>query len=248
MPARDGKTPLASRFASFAPERRNKSIYGEDNHIMLSDQLLTRVAAFLARETGRDADVLLFGLRLFWTSFSGYATLIAVGALLGILPHALIAGVTAAVLRVFSGGAHASSPGRCNLIGVTVFVALGLVVKFHGTLAALALKFLFPGLALIGLAIAYKYVPADTPGKPITSRVQKRYLRAVTFSLLLLWGVGGLLWVLGPLAGIFSPEVVLSMSLGLAWQLFTLTPLGYRVVEGVDSLLKIACREGRCQK
>ncbi|WP_238134169.1 accessory gene regulator ArgB-like protein [Calderihabitans maritimus] len=192
------------------------------------------MATYIAKETGRDEDVVLFGLRLFLTSFSGYVALILFAAFWGIFHYALAAAVTVSLFRVFSGGAHATSPLRCNLIGLSVFLTLGFLVKL---LPQAPGPLWTATISLVGIFVIYKYVPAETPGKPISSKVQRKYLRIISFILLIAWGMGCTLALWQPTKFV-TPDIILSSSLGMMWQLLTLTPIGYRIVGGMDSLLK----------
>ncbi|WP_081214292.1 accessory gene regulator ArgB-like protein [Neomoorella thermoacetica] len=203
---------------------------------MSNSKFLERAAFYLANESGRDTEVILFGMRLFFTSASGYVALIIIASLLGILPYALAAAITASVFRIFSGGAHASSPLRCNLIGVGVFLVIGLVTKVCSFAGSVARNITII-ITLFGMYIIYTYVPAETPGKPISSQIQRKYLRIISFSLLTIWCIVSF-WGLSYTPGINEKKIVLSSCLGMSWQLFTLLPLSYRVVGKVDTLLK----------
>lgn len=204
---------------------------------MDGSRLLNRAAHYIANESGRDVEIILFGMRLFATSVSGYIALIVIALLLGILPYVLAAAVTASVFRIFSGGAHASTPLRCNLIGVSVFSVFGYLVKVYFHTNYTSLTFIPIIIFLVGLYVIYRYVPAETPGKPVSSQLQRRYLRIISFSLLTVWDIISL-WELSSAAETIERKMVLSSCLGMAWQLFTLTPLGYRVVGKIDALLK----------
>lgn len=208
---------------------------------MSNSKFLERVAFYLANESGRDAEVILFGMRLFFTSASGYVALIILASLLGILPYALAAAITASVFRIFSGGAHASSPLRCNLIGVGVFLTLGFISDLFSYTHLLVYVPVF--IAIIGIYIIYQYVPAETPGKPVSSQVQRKYLRAISFALLSLWSIICFLRLSEP-GEFFKTKMVLASCFGMAWQLFTLTPLGFKVVGGINSMLKYFMERG----
>lgn len=197
--------------------------------------LLDKLSYRLAKESGRDEEVILFGLRLFVASAAGYAALIIIASLLGVLSYALTAAVTASVFRVFSGGAHAFSPVRCSLMGIIIFSALGFLAKSHPDISSTLLASTFVVISACGLYIIYRYVPAETPGKPISSSMQRRYLRTTSFSLLIIWSIAGA-WLLN--SPVIDSRILLSSCAGLAWQLLSLTPFGFKVVGGIDTTLK----------
>lgn len=190
----------------------------------------------MAQLSGRDADVLVFGLRLLITSITGYLTLIVLGIVLGLLNYVLAAALTASLLRVVSGGAHASSPLRCNLIGAGIFVLLGLLAKVSSRETGALFTAVPIIITLAGSGIIYRFAPAGTPGKPITSTVQRMYLKFASLGLLIVWGVCSVLLVTFA-AGEILP-VVLASCFGMIWQLISLTPVGYKLVGMMDHLLK----------
>lgn len=194
-----------------------------------------RIAQFIARESGKDEEVILFGLRLFLTSAFGYGFLIVISALLGILQYSLAAAITVSVLRIFSGGAHASSQFRCNLIGIIIYVLLGFVAKIAVFTFSPILLYIVSAIFLLGVCITFIYVPADTPGKPISSKMQRTYLRAISFMILFAWFM---LLISAYKYKFMTTDLILSSSLGILWQLASLTPPGYKIVGIADSFLK----------
>lgn len=206
---------------------------------------INKIAYYLATESGRDEEVILFGFRLFLTTLLGYASLIIISLWLNILPYTLPAAITTSAFRIFSGGAHASSQIRCSTIGLIIFIPLGYLIKLSFTNVLPSLSYLLIFMALLGMYITYKYVPADTPGKPITSKVQRTYLRAISFTLLFIWFIISI-YLLKYQTNIFLSQTIYASSLGLFWQLITLTPFGYQVYEILDHIL-IIITEWRCK-
>lgn len=203
----------------------------------------TKISHLIAAEAGKDQEVLLFGLRLFTSFVLGYLLLIVISAPFQAIWQTLTAALTVSCFRVLSGGAHASSQVRCSLIGVLVLVPAGVIAKNFNAVLNDYIPTILVIIFVLGLIIVYYYVPADTPGKPITSQVQKKYLRRLSFTLLLAWLIGVYFCYVHS-TGLVEGLVVASL-FGMCWQLFSLTPAGYAVVKLLDRTLKIFTWERR---
>jgi accessory gene regulator B len=212
---------------------------------MDNDTLIGRISNWLARESGQDQEVLLYGLTLVKSFFLGYGFLLLVSFIFGVWSFSLTAAVTASVFRVFSGGAHASSPIRCTIIGVVLFTGFGALAG-SVTYTAEVYPFItltFTAIFLLSFIVFYRYAPADTPGKPISSQAQKKYLRTISFSLFGLYCVSVFLFV-NSFSGYPYMNYLTASMLGFFWQVFTLTPLGYSLYHAADSFLKYFTKGG----
>jgi accessory gene regulator B len=197
----------------------------------------TKISYYLAEVTDKDQDILLFGLRLITTTILGYFLLILFALPFDAVWQTLVASVTVSVFRVFSGGAHATAQIRCSLIGVIVLVPIGALAKNIGYLLNPSIMVLLGVIFISGLMVIYLYVPADTPGKPINSAVQKKYLRRIAYILFLSW-TGGIYFCLIKNIGLEQGFIIASV-LGMYWQVFSLTPAGYTSYKSLDGLLKL---------
>jgi len=201
------------------------------------EKTLKEFTNFISTETEKDQEVLLFGLRLLLSYIIGFLLLTIISYLLGIHFYTLTAAVTASILRVFSGGTHASSQTRCCLLGIIIFIPMGFIAKLFSP-GEQFLVLLVIGIIIYGLVIINKYAPAATPGKPISSQIQRDVLRRNSFIVLILWGIICLMGL------VFNDNLLLSAllfptALGMFWQLSSLTPFGYALIKNVDSCLNI---------
>ena len=212
---------------------------------MDNDKLTVRLSQVLAQESGQDQEVLLYSLTLLKSSLMGYGLLFLVSFIFGVWQYALVAAVTASLFRVFSGGAHASTPRNCSIIGLTLFTIFGLIAD---SIPPIVDRMFLTGpilvLVVLGFVVFYLYVPADTPGKPINSYAQKKYLRGISFSLLVVWS-GAVFYGVRTFVGYPLDNYVVATLLGLSWQVFTLTPLGYSFNESLDTFLKFLLERRR---
>lgn len=172
-------------------------------------------------------EVITFGYRLFIYSIWGYVLIILTSYILGTLPATLTAAVTASLFRIFSGGVHANSQKKCVVFGAVIFNLLGLIVNLFSNGASWKLA---NGLvwitAIIALVSFILYAPADTPGKPITTKVQIKKLKGISITLLFIWCIF--------VHYVFKGETnmdklyLLASTAGLAWQSVSLWPITYK--------------------
>lgn len=173
-------------------------------------------------------EVIAFGYRLFIYSIWGYLFIILVSYILGTLPATLTAAITASLFRIFSGGVHASSQKKCVIFGAVIFNLLGLIVNLFSNDASWKLV---NGLVWITVVITLVsfilYAPADTPGKPITTKVQIKKLKGISIVLLFIWCIF--------VHYVFKGEIninklyLLASTAGLAWQSVSLWPITYKL-------------------
>lgn len=200
---------------------------------------LTRPAAACLREklnlTPEEEEIALFGLQTITYPTVGFLCILFAGWLLGCLQTALAAAVTAFSLRLFSGGAHARSPLTCILLGM-------IITPLLGKAAALTAPLLSPsGLGLIiaagflpSLALFWRLAPVDSPAKPVAAPEQRRKLRFLSVTgVLLITAAQFVLLLKGQ-----DHSILLAMSLGLWWQAFTLTRSGHRFAAFTDDIMK----------
>ncbi|MEL7563753.1 MAG: accessory gene regulator B family protein [Dehalobacterium sp.] len=201
------------------------------------EKSLNKFTNFISMETGKDQEVLLFGLRLLLSYIIGFFLIIIISYLLGIHYYTLTAAITASILRVFSGGTHASSQSRCCLLGILIFIPMGFIAKIFSPRESL-LVLLILGILIYGLFAINKYAPAATPGKPISSQIQRNILRKYSFVVLILWGIL-CLSCLAFSKNLLLKTLIFSTALGMFWQLTSLTPFGYTMIKIIDSCLNL---------
>lgn len=211
--------------------------------MFLTERITKGIASRIASTMGMNKDqeeVLAYGafsiLQILWSTF-----LVAVmGYLFGVLLEAMIISFTAALLRRFSGGAHATSPGRCNVIGVIIFIGLALAAKELLLYSNLPV---YISLGVLSFIFTYwvvaKYCPVDHPNKPITDKETRARLKkgAIGFVHLLLV-LCIVLWILYQYSNeLLLLQSVISVYLGISCQAFALTPLGHLFINKLDSIL-----------
>ncbi|QGP93892.1 Accessory regulator protein B [Neomoorella glycerini] len=199
---------------------------------------LTRPAAAYLKEklnlTPDEEEIAIYGLQVIIYPLISLLSISLVGWLLGCLYTTLAATLTAAFLRLWSGGAHSRSPLTCTLLGAFVSPALG---KISLVLAPLLSPFHLLLTIILGSLLSLFFVgrlaPVDSPAKPLLSPQYRQRMRRLSItSVFLIAAVQITL-----LATAEAPAVVLALSLGLWWQTFTLTRAGHRFATLIDEII-----------
>ena len=182
-----------------------------------------------------DASIVRYGLESVVTFIVNFAFITAVAWLLGVLKLSLISAFAMAGLRILSGGAHSAKLVNCSLVGAVISPGIALMTKY--VLPAESKMLLIVSLLTFIIAIIniWLYAPADTPSKPITKPEQKRKLRLFSFIYIFIW----ISVVVMNFTGIYSvPGIYLwIIALAILWQVFSITPKGYKFMEAVDYIL-----------
>lgn len=153
---------------------------------------------------------------------------ITIPLFLGILPQTWTALASSAFFRFPSGGAHCTAFYRCLIGSLSTFVFLGAMAKNLSTFFPVNMIFFVSiSLGLLGVMI---WVPADTEAKPVTRQSQKDKAKLGAYAVLSFY-------IFLRFHYEIPPDLLFALSLGLLTQLFTITPLGYRVMEILDQFL-----------
>lgn len=198
---------------------------------------ITTVTGDMAQRLGYDQDqqeVLQYALTILITTINGLIAIGVFGLLVGIPLIAVVCGLSGGLLRAYSGGAHATSPGRCVAIGTIAYVGLGLIAV--AIVPFVSIYILLPVTVIWAWWTIYRYAPAEAPGKPIQSLLHKTRLRKRAYGMLVSWTT--LTFGL-TLSNVEWKELIVGSCLGVLWQSLTLTPLGYRLIKYLDCSFEI---------
>lgn len=202
------------------------------------DDFATSVIDSFKKNLDVDANqeaILRFSIHVITSAIFSLGLALVVGLLLGTFTNVLIIALTTAIFRSFSGGAHSSTMFGCAIYGTAIMNTLGIIAKYtHPDKGILSI------IILITFLFAFwsinKYAPADTPGKPITTKVKRQKLRKLSFLTLFIWCGICITWYTG-----FTKFYVLvySSALGVLWQSFSLTDWGYALLHHLDRALQM---------
>lgn len=184
--------------------------------------------------------VLAYGLYgLFQTIFSLFLVII-IGLVLGIMLEALIISFSIAILRKFSGGAHATSAERCLILGTLFAILGGLLGHLIFNLLAPPILYYFEYLLFIwSFYTIYKYAPVASPNKPIKSTIKYTKLKQRSiFVILIYFVISTIILCTSNFLTTSSISIYsICLVLGMSWQVFTITKLGHTVARFLDHVL-----------
>lgn len=204
----------------------------------ISNKIAKRIAGNIQLSKEKE-EVIAYGAFNLLHTLLATVMLILFGVLFEVLIEIMVISITAALLRRFSGGAHASSPGRCSAITLISFGLLSLVIKYIQPVPVFIIVYQLITLPFIIYSL-YKKCPLDSPNKPIKDKEQKNKLRIRTFVFTTFLAIVMIiLWFLFIKYGNMKILIfIIAIHTGILWQSFLLTYPGQSIITGLDCYLK----------
>lgn len=208
------------------------------------EKLTNNIAEKIGSELGLDKDskeVIAYGTFAILQTLLSIGITILLGYIFGVLIETLIMSFTIIILRKYSGGVHASSPGICTLLSSVI--ALGLALFAVYILApVISLKFII----ILGLLcflwsfyIILKLCPVDSPAKPIKTRKKKERMKKASIIILCAYVAIVLLNSIMYLHTYKTRFLTYSLCIcgGAVWQGFSLTHIGHVTIQKTDTFI-----------
>ena len=208
------------------------------------EKLANNIANKVASELSLDEDnkeVIAYGAFALMQMVLSIILVFLFGLLFHVAFEALIISFTAAILRKYSGGVHASSPWICNFIGIITCVGQALLISFLISQGVNLKLIIVLGVVIFiwSYYIIYKLAPVDSIAKPIVKEEKRKRMKKGSIILLSVYLIITVIFILLYLS---SGEVkflsyILCIYSGILWQVFTLTTPGHLLIGKVDSFL-----------
>lgn len=207
----------------------------------ISKNIATKVASELNLDKNK-REVIAYGTFALFQMIYSIAIVGILGYIFQVGVEALIISFVGSILRKYSGGAHATSPGRCALIGAIICIGQAMLFKF-----IISLKISLNMILLLGILvfiwsyyIIYKLAPVDSAAKPIKKKEKRTRLKKGSIVILSVYLIITLfILMLYTRIGERSLLIyILSMYGGIAWQMFTLTEKGHLILYKIDAFLR----------
>lgn len=206
----------------------------------LSNDLANKVASELSLDKD-NREVIAYGTFALMQMLLSIILVFLFGSLFHVAFEALIISFTGSILRKYSGGVHASSPGICNFIGTIVCVGEAVLISLlMSSVVNLKLIIILGALTFIwSYYIIFKLAPVDSAAKPIVKEEKRKRMKKGSIILLSVYLIISVFFILlyissGERKFLFYELCVYS---GILWQAFTLTALGHLSVGKVDTFL-----------
>jgi len=207
------------------------------------EKLCKAIANKIALELNLDNDkreVIAYGAFAILHMLLSIILVIIFGALFNVLVEALIISLTISILRKYSGGVHASTPGICAAIGTIVCIGLALGAVIVSSMASLNLLLILGCIVFIwSYHIIYKFAPVDSLAKPIKKTEKRKRMKKGSIFILSFYLIIEIINIVVYVVTGNKNFIVylICIYLGVIWQVFTLTASGSYVVGKIDSFL-----------
>lgn len=203
----------------------------------ISNDIASKISGTLKADENKKA-VIAYGAYILLDTILAIGMVMVFGAIFGVFFQALVFSFSSALLRKTSGGAHATTPMRCAVIGALFAVVFSLII---GSLKAfISLPFIIAyliGTFVISYYIMIKLAPKDSPNKRIVKETKIKELKFKSIRTLCIY----LIICLIILAFYYynkMPNLLPYIALictGYLWQSFTLTSLGHSTTYVIES-------------
>lgn len=194
------------------------------------------IAAHMAQATGLEkdkTDQLRYGLEIILGTLIKGALLFSLAYLLNVLPQVVLALAAGGLFRLLSGGAHCTSYWRCLVLGVTVYLFIGLAAVNTANLITIQLfKAMFDIVILTATACTVKWAPGEVFYRAMGGRREINTFKVLSLLYLSIWA--GLILHLVNKA---NCSLLLAALLALAMQTLSFIPWGYGLVARADGLM-----------
>lgn len=203
------------------------------------ESLASKIADFLRMKLQLDEekrDVIRYGLIGLLQVITLFLFITLIGVITGTLYESYIVFFTVGYLRKSTGGAHSSTMWGCNTVSVLSISLLAVSSRYLlGMPIEPILNYGSSVLLFItGLLIFIKYVPIDSPNKPIASPEKIKRLRRESFMKLLLFFLLTLIAINRANIEVRFYSISMSIRLAIVWQIITLTKTGSALLLKVD--------------
>ncbi len=203
-------------------------------------KLSFELAQYLGRQLNYDedkTDILRYGFEVIIGETLKIIALLVIAYLLGIAPYVIVVFLTIGSYRLFSGGYHSATYGRCFILSLGLFLGIGKLVQFIFTNVTFHLPTLFSLVILtfaFSLVTAFKWAPAEALNKPL-SQLKKEKQKKLSLMWVILW-----LIVVMVIYGITNPKeyslIIIGTTIGHFLQAVSITPLGISFTRRIDFL------------
>ncbi|MEK6263572.1 MAG: accessory gene regulator B family protein [Clostridium sp.] len=206
----------------------------------LSNNIATKVAAELSLDED-NRSVIAYGTFALIQMLLSITLVFLFGLFFHLAYEALIISFTASILRKYSGGVHASSPGICTFIGTIVCVGQAvLIARLMNSVVNLKLIIILGVVIFIwSYYIIYKLAPVDSVSKPIVKEEKRNRMKKGSIILLSVYLMITVSFILLYMSSGERKLLFYTLCLyaGILWQTFTLTSQGHLLIGKVDTFL-----------
>ncbi|WP_297421316.1 accessory gene regulator ArgB-like protein [Clostridium sp.] len=199
------------------------------------EKICEKISKNIAKELNFDddkRDIVNYGIFAFIQTGICIAMVIIFGLIFNVTIEALIISFIISILRKSSGGVHASSPGRCAIIGTIICVGLAMISK--KIYIDFFLNIFWGSIVFVwSYYIVYKLAPVDSIAKPIKTIEKKTRLKKNSIKILTVYLI---IVIINSISYFYIRNIIfltfsMCIYMGSLWQVFTLTRAGHALFE-----------------
>lgn len=207
------------------------------------EQLAINLSSKLGNKLNKskeEIEVIKYGLFILLHTTIAILITAVLGIITGTFIEIMLISITAASLKRYSGGIHASTPLRCIILGLMMTVILSFICKF------LVYILDFKGLLLFSIAslivvsyILYIKCPVGNKNKPLKKESIRKRLRKKTFKFMMFICIIilSLLFICINIKLQTIYIIIISIELGLILQVFGLVDTSAKFVQVFENIL-----------
>ena len=192
-------------------------------------------------KTEEDISILNYGLFIIIHTSLAIILTILVGIITNTMNEIIVITFSAAWMKRYSGGVHASTPNRCLIVGIIVSLVLAscnkLILPYIGN-SELILTIII--LMFLSYIILHYKCPVGTKNKPLKKEETRKRLRKKAFKLanfyFLIIFISYIFYLNTNIDKIKS--LIISILLGLTLQTLMLTAIGKNLILNIEKLLE----------
>lgn len=182
------------------------------------------------KESHEKRRVYYYGFQVFIGELVKIILILLLSLLLGMLRPVGVILTVFMIVRTAAGGYHMDTQGKCLVVSLGLFLIPGAVVKYsHIYWSFGSIASFITAVAIICIIAFIKWIPADTPNRPITKLEEIRKFRIKSLIYITFFLCLACITLLNHLY-VYS----LSLVFGLLVEIFTVTPVAYRLFDWVS--------------
>ena len=144
--------------------------------MLLFEKISNDIASNISKKIDMDKsrqEVIAYGAYILLDTFLAIGMVMLFGAIFGVFYQALVVSFASALLRKTSGGAHATTPMRCAIIGTLFSVGFALIIGSLNSFITMPIAFAYLIMTFaLSYYILWKLAPVDSPNKRIVKEVK----------------------------------------------------------------------------
>lgn len=185
-----------------------------------------------------EKDILKYGITITISTITGYIGSLVLAYLLGNFFSVLILILSMTLYRGLSGGAHLSTMIRCTIFSSILINVICIISQYIlGLNFDITIYFIIEfAILLYSIWSLYNYAPADTHEKPIKKIGKREKLKKLSFVYIIVWYYFDICWLYMKNS---VNEILFHISMGILWQTFSITPLGYKFLRGINKIFSL---------